>query len=112
MDCVIDTQNLKILLGKKIKELRTKRSFTQEVLAEKIGVGQRNLSKIECGTNFLTAETLVKILIAFDIEPKELFDFDYLQQESILKEKLINALNNGSADIKQLYQFYQITRIK
>ena len=49
--------NIKVLLGKRIKELRNKRGFTQEFLAEKIGVGQRNLSKIECGNNFVTADT-------------------------------------------------------
>lgn len=42
----------KRLLGTRIKELRTKKELTQEELAEKICVGERNLSKIECGEIF------------------------------------------------------------
>ena len=32
--------DIKILLGKRIKELRTKRGLTQEKLSEIVGVGQ------------------------------------------------------------------------
>ena len=43
---------IKELLGRRIKELREKRGYTQQQLAEKIGIDQRNLSKIECGITF------------------------------------------------------------
>ena len=99
--------NIKVLLGKRIKELRNKRGFTQEFLAEKIGVGQRNLSKIECGNNFVTADTLQKIINAFEISAKELFDFEHNQSKEILKKELINAINEEKIDIKLLYNFYE-----
>ena len=99
--------NIKVLLGKRIKELRNKRGFTQEFLAEKIGVGQRNLSKIECGNNFVTADTLQKIINAFEISAKELFDFEHNQSKEVLKKELINAINEEKIDIKLLYNFYE-----
>ncbi len=99
--------NIKKLLGKRIKELRTKRGLTQEVLAEKISVGQRNLSKIECGTNFVTAETLAKILIALDIEAQELFNFNHKADKEILKRELIEAIKSDKVDVSLMYRFYQ-----
>jgi len=74
--------DIKILLGKRIKELRKQRGLTQEQLSEKMNINQRNLSKIECGNNFITSDTLSKILFAFEIEPAELFTFEHLNKEN------------------------------
>ena len=68
--------NIKKLLGKKIKTYREKKGLTQEELAEKIGINSRSVSLIECGTNFITADTLTNIINALDVSPKALFDFD------------------------------------
>ena len=56
----IRSGNMKELLGKRIKELRTQKQLTQEQLAEMVDMGERNLSKIECGINFVSADTLEK----------------------------------------------------
>ena len=97
---------MKELLGKRIKELRIKKRLTQEQLAEMVDMGERNLSTIECGINFISAETLEKITRALNISPKELFDFDHLKDEKIKKEELINAINNNDIDIDLLYRIY------
>lgn len=98
--------DIKILLGKRIKELRTKRGLTQEKLSEIVGVGQRNLSKIECGKTFLTSDTLSKLLIALEVEAKELFDFKFSKEKETLKEELLNAITNEQVDIDLMYRFY------
>lgn len=49
-------------------------------------MGQRNLSKIECGSNFVTAETLSKLLQTLDVDAKDLFDFKHKQDKDILKQ--------------------------
>ena len=54
--------NIKTLLGKKIKQYRILRGFSQEKLAELLNISQRTLSGIECGNNFLTSQTMDKIL--------------------------------------------------
>lgn len=99
--------DIKKLLGRRIKELRTKKGLTQEKLAELVGVGERNLSKIECGNNFVTSETLTNILNALDVEPTELFNFQHLKNIEDLKTELIDAIKNDKIDIKLLYQFYR-----
>lgn len=104
MDNNID---IKKLLGRRIKELRTRKGLTQEKLAEMIGVGERNLSKIECGNNFVTSETLSNILSALDVEPSELFNFKHLDEKEELKTELIEAIKNEQVDIKLMYRFYK-----
>lgn len=94
-------------LGTRIKELRTKKELTQEELAEKIGVGERNLSKIECGEIFLKLKTLIGLLGSLEVEPKEIFDFSLLQDDAILKETLIQAIKEDKVDVKLLYRIYR-----
>ena len=105
-----NSNEIKKLLGQRIKELRKIKGLTQEELAEKMEIDQRNLSKIECGNNFITAETLAKILSALDIEPSELFTFKHLQEEPVLKDELIKAIIDNKTDIKLLYQLYYVTK--
>ena len=42
-------ENIKILFGKKIKELRKKRNYTQAQLAEIVNVDDKHISCIESG---------------------------------------------------------------
>ena len=65
---------IKELLGRRIKELREKRGYTQQQLAEKIGIDQRNLSKIECGITF-PSKSLPELSRCLQISLPQLFDF-------------------------------------
>lgn len=102
--------DIKKLLGRRIKELRTNKKLTQEDLAEKIDIGQRSLSRIECGKIFITSETLSKLLTVFEIEASELFNFKHLDETKKLKKELIEAIETEKVDIKLLYQFYRSLR--
>lgn len=102
-----NNRDIKKLLGRRIKEIRTRKGMTQEKLAELVGIGERNLSKIECGNNFITAETLSNILPALDIEASELFSFKHLEDTEELKEELINAIQSDKIDINLMYKFYK-----
>ena len=99
--------DIKKLFGRKIKELRLKQGLTQESLAEAIGVCERNLSKIECGCNFVTADTLNKILIALNVDACDLFNFRHNQDKENLKQELLKAINNETVDINLMYRFYE-----
>ncbi len=54
---------LKKELGKKIQELRKSKRITQDVLAEQIGIDPKNVSKIENGNHFPSAETAEQNMI-------------------------------------------------
>lgn len=68
---------IKKLIGKRIKELRKEHNLSQQELAELINIDQRNLSNIECGISF-PSKSLLQIAEAFDISLKDLFDFEHL----------------------------------
>ena len=99
--------NFKKLFGKRIKELRIKQGLTQEQLAEMIEVGERNLSKIECGNVFVKASTIAKLIKALKVEPQELFEFSQYQEKKYIKQELINAIENDDVDIDLLFRIYR-----
>ncbi|MEE0886104.1 MAG: helix-turn-helix transcriptional regulator [Treponema sp.] len=76
---------LKETLSKNIKKYRKGR-FTQETLAEAIGVSAQNINDIEGKRRWPREETLVKLADILEIEIYELF---------IPEENLINKNNNA-----------------
>lgn len=99
---------IKKKFGKKIKYYRELQGFTQEQLAEKLDINCRSLSFIECGTNFVSANTLEKICNVFKITPRQLFNFEYenTNPENIKKE--INKLIEHNPE--KLYDIYNILK--
>lgn len=49
------------LLGARIKELRGAANFTQEQIADQIGISRQKYARIESGTNNITLDVLAKI---------------------------------------------------
>lgn len=82
---------LKETLSKNIKKYRKGR-FTQETLAEAIGVSSQNINDIEGKRRWPREETLVKLADILGIEIYELF---------IPPENLINK-NNNVLDIEKI----------
>jgi len=103
------TLNIKKQLGLKIKQLRQTQGYTQESFAESIGIAPRTLCLIETGKNFLTAETLEKILNTLKITPEELFTINHNKPAEELKTELVEIINNLK-DFKQLETLYKITK--
>ena len=81
--------NIKILFGRKIRELRKKRSFTQARLAELTGVDDKHISCIESGKNFPSSDLIERLSRALGVEIKELFEFYHLQDSENLKKNII-----------------------
>ena len=104
---IMDEKEFRKYLGLRIKELRTKKGLTQEELAEKINVGERNLSKIECGEIFFKLKTLLGLISALDTAPDELFNFNVLRDNEELKQILIKEISENKIDINLLYRIYR-----
>lgn len=62
------------LVGRKIRQLRRQRKLTQVELAEKIGVHQSDLSRMEQGEYKVGLDTLLKILQCFDLSIGDFFE--------------------------------------
>ena len=79
---------IKELFGKKIKEYRKNRKLTQAQLAEMVNVDDKHISCIESGKNFPSADLIERFAVALEVEPKDLFEFYYLQEPHDLKENI------------------------
>jgi transcriptional regulator with XRE-family HTH domain len=62
------------LVGGKIRKLRKEHKLTQNELAQRIGVQQSDLSRMEKGEYRVSLDTLFKILAEFDMGIGEFFD--------------------------------------
>ena len=95
--------SLKIQLGQKIQMLRKKRRLTQEQFAELISIDPKNVSKIENGNNYPSAETLTSIAKALEVDIYELFVFKEEISYEDMREQIIKALDSDKA-VMYLYQ--------
>lgn len=87
----------KQLLGMRIKEFREKRKFTQDKLAEIVGIDPKHLSRIENGRNYPSFETLEKILDSLEISYEDIFKYShFLDKKSLIEniEKKLPTLDN------------------
>lgn len=60
------------LVGKNIKQARERASLTQAQLAERTGLPQSHISRLECGAHSPSNRTLARIADALSIELREL----------------------------------------
>lgn len=100
--------NIKKTFGEKIKRLRKKRGYTQEQLAEMIDIAPRNLSKIEVGACFVTAETLEKLLVALNVTTEELFANDHIKDKKELLSELYTKIDSIKENQQKLETIYKI----
>ena len=93
----------KKMLGKRIKELRKSKNFTQEKLAELIGFEPNHITKIEAGIHFPQPEKLEKLAQIFDVQVRDLFDYEHKVSTNILKQKILKWLDEAhSAEIEYI----------
>ena len=86
----MNIDEIKLLTGLRIKNIRERLKYTQEQLSELIQIYISALSKIENGKNFPSYETLYKFFGILKINPTELFDFeDFQTLEDDLTDKII-----------------------
>ncbi len=91
---MISNIDIKILLGKRIREYRKKHNLTQFQLAECLGIDDKHLSRIELGKNMPQANTILKLAEVFGIEVKDLFEFSYLKPASEIRRELNGLIQN------------------
>ncbi len=75
---IVKYMNTKILkrLGLRTKELRNEQGYTQEEFAEKLGVHQTYIGKLETGKNNPSFMLVYKMTKALKISLHEFFEFE------------------------------------
>ena len=98
----------KKLLGKRIKELRKAKGYTQEKLAELIDIETCSLSAIEIGRHYPSMPTLAKIAESLNVELKNLFEFGHINNTFVLFELIKNKISElPDTKIYFIYKFIE-----
>lgn len=99
-------EDIKKLLGKRIREIRKSKNLTQEQLAERVGIGTPNISYFETGRFTPALETMQKIATALNSEIYEFYMFQPLVSAEKLKKELIESIDSDENLLRKLYKFY------
>lgn len=101
--------NLKEMIGARIKEIRQKKSLTQEQLAERMDINSKYLSGIERGKENPTLNTLIKLAKSLDVDIGEIFTSVQIEDPT-QRKTMINELLDG-ADNDQLKLAHKILSV-
>jgi len=87
--------SLKDIFSRKLRENRRKCGFTQEKLAEIVGISTHYLAMLETARNFPTSDTLERLSAALEIPVYELFIIDHSPREELeqLRQDILNEIN-------------------
>ncbi len=79
-------------LANRLKELRSRKGFSQEALANEAELSLRTVQRIENGETQPTGDTLKRIAKALDVLPEELIDWTIKKDNNYLKKLTLSAL--------------------
>ena len=91
------------LVGRKIRQLRRQRKLTQVELAERIGIHQSDLSRMEQGEYKVGLDTLLKILATFDLSIGDFFE-EGNRTESVV-EKYKSLSPTAQREVESFIEF-------
>lgn len=94
----------KKLLGLRLRELRKKKGYNQEKLAEFISVEPAAISNIENGKNYPSMSNLELILNALDSSFSEAFDFEHKNSKDSLIKQINKILEENPSRIEDFYK--------
>lgn len=97
--------DIKIKLGKRLRELRTAKELTQEFVSEAIGIKPENYSRIENGFSYPKPENLEKICKVLGTCPKEIFNFEHHKTLSDIEKELLQIIQTDEKTTRLLYKF-------
>lgn len=98
----------KKLLGKRIKELRKQRGYTQDYLAEKLKIEPRQLSKLETGKHYPSFETVVALLDTFGITFEEFVSYEHLKPTDEIRHMMLKEIDD--IDDSKIQNAYKLLR--
>lgn len=80
-------------IANQIKSLRTRKVYSQEVLAEKTGLSLRTIQRIENGETEPRGDSLKRLAEAFEVTPDELVDWTVQEDTGFLISMNLSSLS-------------------
>ena len=84
-------------IGQQIRKFRKANSFSQEELAEKVGISTTHMSHIETGNTKLSLAVLVKLSLVLEVSTDDILFEHPLINKSTLIDKIITNLEKCSS---------------
>ncbi len=103
--------DIKKQLGKRIQLIRKSKCFTQEKLAELIGIEPPSLSYIETGKFSPSVETLQKLAEVLEVDVWEFYYFETLSNRDMILE-LTKAMATDENLTKIFYNLFKSLEYK
>ena len=85
--------------GKILKDFRIKNRYTQEVMAERLGISLKYISRIENGYSGIKTQTLINYMNILGITPNIIFK-DLITNKDIIKQIEISEKLNQLSEEK------------
>lgn len=98
--------DIKQMIGARIAERRRLKGLTQVELADKMGIGPKYLSRIECGKENPTLNLLINLSEALKIDLGEIFKYPQLEDPERRRVLVFSLLEK--ADDEQIKLIYNI----
>lgn len=94
----------KTVIGKLIKEARTRQGLTQEKLADLVSMHEKHISRIELGKFLPNLENLLKIFEVLGIElPKQGFKVELPTEKDLTRTEILKLINNSTTNELEFY---------
>ncbi|BCS52655.1 helix-turn-helix domain-containing protein [Geobacter sp. SVR] len=98
-------QTVNEMLGLRIREQRKRKGLNQEQLAEKLGIDQKHMSKIELGKSYPSLDRLIRISEVLQVPLPRLFEFQHLADAGDLEKQICDMVQMLSeTDQRRLYK--------
>jgi len=99
-------KDIKAFVGQRIKIIRKNRKYTQEKLAELIGIEPQSLSYMETGRFLPSSDTLQKLADVLKVQPYEFYFFDAVSDKE-METSVVSALKSNKKFLKIVYNLYK-----
>ncbi len=97
------------IIGERLKKARKNKHLTQEELSEKLDMSVAFLSRIECGSSFISLKRLDQICEILDVTKSSILDGTSVNSKNYLNKDFSELLANCPQDKYKL--IYNIAKV-
>jgi len=90
--------------GLRLKELRKRKGYSQETLAELVNLEPPSICNIETGRNYPSFQNLEKIIDVLDVSFTDVFKFEQHQKPNDLMSEINIMLDKNPERIQDFYK--------
>ena len=87
----------KQLIGSRIKDLRKMRGYSQEKLAEIVGINEKYLSSIERGAENPTLDLFIRLAHGLNVDLREIFETEP-GSPKVVRRKIMSLIDQAKDD--------------